>query len=56
MKNKPQKTDDYIMGSYNDYKGLHDPTNTVWYTLGSFLTNWKEMKEANTEYGLIKIN
>ena len=33
---------------FNDYKSLEDPVNTALFSLGSFLTNYIEMKNANT--------
>lgn len=38
----------YILGMYNDYKSLENPVDTTLYTLGCFLTNYFEMKDANT--------
>jgi len=39
---------DYLLGMFNDYKSIEDPLNTAAYTFGSFLTNYKEMKDADT--------
>jgi len=44
---------DYLLGMFNDYKSMEDPLNAVAYTLGSFLTNYKVMKDADT-YGADK--
>lgn len=38
----------YLIGMFNDYKSIEAPLNVAAYTLGSFLTNYKEMKDANT--------
>ena len=39
---------DYLLGMFNDYKSIEDPLNAAAYTLGSFLTNYIEMKDADT--------
>ena len=37
-----------ITRCYNDYKNYNDPASAIGYTLGSFLTNFLEMKDADT--------
>lgn len=39
---------DYLLGMFNDYKSIEYPLNSAAYTLGSFLTNYNEMKDADT--------
>ena len=39
---------EYLQGMFNDYKSLEDPVNTALYSLGAFLTNYSNMKDANT--------
>ena len=39
---------DFILGGINDIVSLEDPMNTLYQTLGIFVTNYDEMKDANT--------
>ena len=39
---------DLLQGLWNDYKGIQDPTTAIMYALGAFISNYKNMKDANT--------
>ena len=49
--NQNQRTSkaDLLQGMFNDYKSLKDPSNTAAYVLGEFLTNFNNMKDADTK-------
>ncbi len=49
--NQNQRTSkaDLLQGMFNDYKSLKDPGNTAAYVLGEFLTNYNNMKDADTK-------
>lgn len=38
----------YIQGIINDIVSLEDPLNTLWQTISIFISNYNQMKEANT--------
>ena len=39
---------EYLIGAYNDYKGIKDPANTIMYALGVFLSNYFQLRDADT--------
>ena len=48
VNSKQKNIIDTLTGMFNDYKSLEDPANTIWYVLGEFLTNYNNMKDADT--------
>ncbi len=47
-KNNDKKLQEYLVSLYNDYKGIENPIDTIMYAVGTFLTNYFELKDANT--------
>ena len=43
------KNNNVLQTIFNDYKGLEDPMNTILYAIGAFLTNYFELKDADTK-------
>ena len=42
------KLQEYLVGLYNDYKNIKNPIDTIMYAVGVFITNYFELKDANT--------
>ena len=44
-----EKYNNVLQTIFNDYKGLEDPRNTILYAIEAFLTNYFELKDADTK-------